>query len=476
MKRPVLTAWFAVVLLALLLPATAAAAKPTKFIDERTVIECGSPTDDGFVSFFVDIAGNGESFGDLNFWADPADPFNEAPTAITSAFDVSGDATGVQATFDLVEYDETTDPPFGDPAGTAVLDVTLTPDGDPFPVDERFRNGNRWERASGTVQPLLIEGSLTLPGADLTDFSPCLAVHQRVAVFLTNPAAFNIRFDETSLNCVWESEDEFVSLHGFGDAFGGFGEVFVATPTREIGGGGDAVLTDTAFTLDVPLVDFLDGSDVGFASASASLSPQGDAVRVVEANGRNHIKSVIQVLSVDGQLDVEIEGVTTSYPMDDEHCSAESADVRVHEVRPAGPKPKPYPNEGPAQAIPLALGQSVTLRTGAGAIEPEAPCVSEGGDEVPFGNTAWYSVQGTGGELTADTAGSDYDTVLGIYVQEGTDLVQVACVDDVVIENGEEIQVILQAAVTWDSDAGVTYLIQAGGFAGETGTLVLAID
>jgi hypothetical protein len=43
----------------------------------------------------------------------------------------------------------------------------------------------------------------------------------------------------------------------------------------------------------------------------------------------------------------------------------------------------------------------------------------------------------------------------------------VACVDDVDS---------LQARVTLATDAGVTYLIQAGGFAGQAGSLVLALS
>jgi hypothetical protein len=69
--------------------------------------------------------------------------------------------------------------------------------------------------------------------------------------------------------------------------------------------------------------------------------------------------------------------------------------------------------------------------------------------------------------VTIDTAGSDFDTALAVYADEGGELVQVACVDDVET---------LQAVVTVDTVAGVTYYIQAGGFADSFGTLVLSLS
>ena len=474
MKRPVLTAWSVVVIvLALLLPAAASAAKPFRGDVSFTGFSCDAPTDDGFVSVFVELDGDGDGFGDLAFWESPAEPFEGAPTLVTDSVTLSGGAAGIDATFELVEFDETSDPPIGDPAGTAVLDATFTPDGDPIPFENTFRDGNRHERVEGWTQPLTVSGTLTLPGADLTDLSTCFAIHEQFTYFATNPSAFNAKFSEGHLNCYWENDESFVELNGFQDRFGAFLEVRVSDTAGTVGGGGDVVLDDGGFDFELPLVDEDDGSDVGSASGAATLTPDGDAVRILEINGRSRVKLVVQAFSIDGELQIDLGGATTSYPMDDEHCDVEQVDGHIIEVQPAGPKPKPYPNEGPAQAIPLALDVPVTLRTGAGAEAPEAPCTFEDVEEVPFGHTAWWSIAGTGGELTADTAGSDFDTVLGVYVQDGADLVQVGCVDDVFDpETGE---VTFQANITWDSEAGVTYLIQAGGYAGSTGTLQLVV-
>ena len=87
--------------------------------------------------------------------------------------------------------------------------------------------------------------------------------------------------------------------------------------------------------------------------------------------------------------------------------------------------------------------------------------------EVPFGHTAWWTFEGTGDPVTVTTAGSSFDTVLGIYVDVGGVLTQVGCVDDT---EGS-----LQAEITVETVAGETYYIQAGGFGGSAGNLDLAV-
>jgi len=67
-------------------------------------------------------------------------------------------------------------------------------------------------------------------------------------------------------------------------------------------------------------------------------------------------------------------------------------------------------------------------------------------DEVPFGHTAWWTFTGSGGDVTMDTAGSDFDTVVGVYVLNGGAFEQVGCVDDVFDPETEEGS--LQAAIT----------------------------
>ena len=50
---------------------------------------------------------------------------------------------------------------------------------------------------------------------------------------------------------------------------------------------------------------------------------------------------------------------------------------------------------------------------------------SAGGPFDDFGRTLWYTIAGTGGDITVDTAGSIVDRVIGAYVKDGEDFVEV---------------------------------------------------
>lgn len=90
--------------------------------------------------------------------------------------------------------------------------------------------------------------------------------------------------------------------------------------------------------------------------------------------------------------------------------------------------------------------------------EPKPPC-------GPIGKTVWYQFTPVADiVLRADTLGSDYDTVLGVWT--GPDLVSlapVACSDDVISP---------QSIAVFSGEAGVSYLIQVGGYKGAGGALV----
>jgi hypothetical protein len=150
--------------------------------------------------------------------------------------------------------------------------------------------------------------------------------------------------------------------------------------------------------------------------------------------------------------------------------------VSIHAVIPNGPKPGPLANDAPDSATALRLGRVARVVTGGNAPDAEAPCTSEYPDSegpvnVPFGYTAWWTVTGTGGEMTVDTAGSTFDTVVAVYTLENGVFEQVVCVDDVFDEESS-----LQARATWASEAGVTYYIQAGGFDTSAGRLQLVVN
>ncbi len=71
-----------------------------------------------------------------------------------------------------------------------------------------------------------------------------------------------------------------------------------------------------------------------------------------------------------------------------------------------------------------------------------------------------------------DTAGSDFDTIVGVYTFDGDTYNQVGCVDDVDTPEGGS----LQAAITFGTDPGATYYVQVGGFGGATGRLQLTVS
>ena len=50
--------------------------------------------------------------------------------------------------------------------------------------------------------------------------------------------------------------------------------------------------------------------------------------------------------------------------------------------------------------------------------------------ELPIGYTAWWTVEGTGGDVTVDTAGSSFDTVLAVYQGARAPRDRIACNDD----------------------------------------------
>lgn len=93
----------------------------------------------------------------------------------------------------------------------------------------------------------------------------------------------------------------------------------------------------------------------------------------------------------------------------------------------------------------------------------------EPGSCAPIGATVWYRFTPAGDVLLdLTTVGSSFDTVLAVYTGETLDaLTPVGCNDD---DQGLQSRVVFQAA------AGTTYHIQAGGFRGDHGELILHGD
>jgi hypothetical protein len=468
MRRSLILAALAALLFAVA-PAAVTAAPTTRVTEHAVIVDCFLTNDSGTVgAFAVDSSLEG-GFGDMAFWDAPAAPPADDPTLVSVGATVSGTDSSMSAEYDLIVLAS------GDPGGTGTLNAALTPDGPAEVISERIREGNRWVRVEGTIQPMAVSGAITVPGAESFDAAGCFAAVQTLSFIATNPSATVDRFDNLSLSCSWETADGFVFLSANADRFSAFGDIFVADATGEYSGFADVTLTATAFDGTWELFATDGETVVGTASASASLTSTGETFRTKDGSPPNFAMFTTMPFLVDGTLEVSAPGGDQTLPMDDEHCFAAQERVSFHSVRPAGPKPGPLANDAPENAEAATLGRTIRIVTGGNAEPAEEPCTFVDPEtneefEVPFGFTAWWTFVGTGGPVTIDTAGSNFDTVLGVYTGSPGSFTQVACVDDV-----SDPTFSLQSRVTIDTVAGVTYYVQAGGFGGSTGRLQLVV-
>lgn len=469
MRRSLIVA-SALLLLAAFAPAAASAAPASRFTEHAVVVDCFLTNDDGTVGAFAADSSEFGAFGELAFWAAPATPETADPTLVSIGASVTATDASLSADYELIEL------PSEDLGGTAELRVTLSPSGPAERVSERFREGNRWNRVEGTIQPMAVEGTLDVPGAATFDAAGCFGAIQDLTFFATNPSSFVERFDNISLSCTWETANGFVGLFAGADMFGAFGDVFVSDATGEYAGSADVTFTTSAFAGTWDLFLQPDGQTaVGAVSASATLASTGETIRIKDGSPPSFARFTTRPLAVDGELEVTTPGGVQTLPMDGEHCSAAEEHAFFHSVRPAGPKPGPLANDAPENAAAARLGRTIKIVTGGNAQAPEEPCTvvdpeTNQAFELPFGFTAWWTFVGTGGPVTIDTAGSDFDTILAVYTGSPGSFTQVACVDDV-FEPGFS----LQSRVTIDTLAGVTYYVQAGGFGGDSGRLQLVV-
>lgn len=410
--------------------------------------------------------GQGNEFAYLEFFA-----WSEAEEEGVSGFtdDFAYDGTTLQATVDVYAWsDEGEDEGDEQFVGTATIAAVFAPVGDPEVFAEDGRDGNRRFRFSETSQPAEVSGSISLDGVLDLDLSSCEAHQYTYSFWTTNPAASVYRFSGMFMECAVAGPGGSGVLYASTEGSQAFADLYLDTDQGFLFGFTDAAtFTDTTLTASIDLYeesfdgegDQEQGDPVATAQVDATLESQGtETQRIRFPDGR--IKETIETFAVTGTMTVD--GAT--WDLDD--CVAEAYDVHEQFVDPNGPKMngRPPSNDLPADAEPLEVGDTVRDRTNTAVPPPEADCTAsftEEGEvweeEVPLGKTLWYAVTATGTELTIDTTGSDFDTVVGVY---DTSLDQVACVDDV--EDVTDFS--LQAAVTVDTVPGQTYLVQVGGF------------
>jgi RTX calcium-binding nonapeptide repeat (4 copies) len=134
--------------------------------------------------------------------------------------------------------------------------------------------------------------------------------------------------------------------------------------------------------------------------------------------------------------------------------SAVAATLLVATAGPAGAAPPSNDNFAARTTIPAVPFTEVTNTTEA-TREPGEPDPACG----PMGRTVWYEyTHPTDTVLGASALGSDFDTLTAVWTGGSLGaLTPVACSDDF--------------SAVFRAEAGTTYLIQAGGFEGDAGTL-----
>lgn len=357
----------------------------------------------------------------------------------------------------------------GDDVGTLTVDGTVTPFGDPIAVDERYREGNAWTTVRGTVQPLLVTGDVSEATGALADFAgtelTCDGSEVDLSYRSTNPATRIFRGTAAGAQCQID-EDSVLDIEQLGETtFAAYGDgIDWDTGAAEFVAVGDVVIDGAAITGSLEVVQPPPAGDPEYVQVDLAI---GDEVasgmdKFSSPSNAYHVKYTLFELTGDLTLPD-----ATVVPID---CQYSTYTFWERFSPNAGQKPggKPPVNDVPAKAVALPDGATVSVSTRGAAEMPEASCsVTLDGEtfDLPFGRTVWYSFTGTGAEVALTTVGSEFVTVLGVY--DADTLEQVACVFDTE-ETG------LQASLVLPTDDGAGYLVQAGGFDGEWGQLVIS--
>jgi len=454
-------------MLASLVPATVYADRVSRFSDHTVDAFCEQPIDGGYFTGSLSTSTAFGSRAEAAVWFDPAIAFEEPASAsgTTETIDLAEGATEVvlSATFHVFDANEAD-------LGEAHFVATMTPAGDPQPIESTPQRTNHHSTTDGTLQSLEGSATLSYPGVELA--IACFGEIVDVDVVETNPTSFVFSQSFMFASCFWETEGAVAGLSVFRDDSGVSADAFLDTPDLDLFTTGSTGSIDTrSMAMNADLEDASTG-DAYSASAAATLAPLGDPVSVIFTSQGVREKRVAQLFSPDGSLQFS---TGDAFTIDVEHCSAETFSRHLIVRSASGPKTGPVPvNDTPSGAIELQSGSRLNQQTTGTARDAEAP-ISTCPEGTAFGHTVWYTVEGTGGDLTFDTAGTNFDTVVAAYTRDGDSFTEVACVDDVALDFGRT----LQASITVGTELGVTYWIQVGGFLDldpQFGRLRVAVD
>lgn len=418
----------------------------------------------GFVSVFSE---DGSAFADALIWLPGSDPSVDEPDLFSDfeGLDVVVSGDEVSAVIPMI-FAET-----GEPDGTLSLEGVIGDLLDEETFSDRFRDGNRWVEFTEAFQFLAATAEVGLDGEPFE--ASCSGTRGHVESRSTNPHAFRVDFDDAFIECFGLVGSEGSLLNLFAGEFDNEAflnlEIFPADgdgefEPPELFGSADIGRLSGSIDVTVPLFDPVD-DEAPVTEGQVSMSIEDGETNlsdIVFQHGK--VKETETELLVSGTMQITLDG--RSFNLDGCFGSRFQARGIINVAQ--GPKMSgpPPSNDVPADARPLQIGEHAAQQTKAATLAPEVACSLifeeeeyEGVSELPVGKTVWYTVEGTGGSMTVNTAGSNFDTILGVYTSNGEDFEQVDCVDDVF--NGG---LSLQAEVTFESQYGETYFIQAGGF------------
>jgi hypothetical protein len=440
-------------MLAALLPSAVSADRPERFQDHFAFAGCDMPIEGGFVSGSIEFSTAGDfRFMGASIWLDPAIPFEEEPTAGggTDTVDLTDDGTTIEAHASFPTFDVD-----GEPTGDADLTITVARTGETSPILPEPGKTNVNDKTSGVEERVEGSGLLTWNGADYP-LTECDGTVGDIDFFRTTPRGFVSANPGVSINCEWQTATGAAFLSVIDDGFGYFGDVFLETPAESV------------FSINAPPGSVTEaGLDATFelsnsesAVATATFTPTGSPVTSTLRGATFRTKAIEQSLVPVGALEFS---TGETFVISDDDCDAVSFENHTTVSQPKGPKAgRPPANDGPENAIALRPGSRLNTSNVGATPEPEFPILTcPQGIFDGFGRTLWYSIEGTGGPVTVDTAGSGIDTLIGVYVPTDSGFEEIACVDDVEFE---PVGTTYQAALTIDTEAGVTYYVQVGGF------------
>jgi hypothetical protein len=450
---------------ALVAPAPGRAARPAELRDVVDTVGVDlMVTESGALTLSLGVTSLSGGAVDFAYWLPGTDP---AGIARYIAMEEPIQRDGDRLTGTLTVLDGETH----EPVGQASIDITLTPAGPAEAIAETGRFGNTRIRTTVTTQEMAVQGFLILPNGAEFDLSTADALRTTYERWATQPKATVGDGFVLTIECSWQSSDTFAALTAQATAIDDAASLFVRTATNDfVGGDPDPALGSEGLQATFELFG---GEESGAAEAAATFTETGEPTTYVDQVQDSRAKVIAQQLIAEGTVTVRLPGDTLTFPLDDASCDVLHEDFHAVLKVANGPAPDAPVNDAPDRALPLNPGGVANVLTGGAAAAGEelTDCLVRPGDPpeiLPFAHTVWYTFRGTGGRVTLDTAGSDFDTVIAVYRRGADGLDELACGDDVALE---PVGLSRQASVTLATERGTTYYVQAGGFINESGRL-----